>query len=126
LQALGEKELTKRIDYGQELAEHAEANIKERRHWERVSHASLSIVNFRYNNPQLTKEQNQYLVESAAKRIAFSGYAAVYTTRLNGNRVFRMCTINPQTSKSDINETIRRLQYYIDDQVSELVVNDLD
>lgn len=115
LQVIGEDEIIERIKYGEGLAEYAEEYVSSLDNWRIISHANLSIVNFRYENSDLTEAQNNQLNSMAAQKIADSGYAIAYTTVLNNQRVIRLCTTNPLTTHDDIRETINRLDQYIGD-----------
>ncbi|MGV3244989.1 pyridoxal phosphate-dependent decarboxylase family protein [Staphylococcus sp. 11261D007BR] len=112
-QVIGEDEIRERIEYGEGLAEYAEDYVSRIDHWRIASHANLSIVNFRYEYPDLTEAENDQLNSIAAQKIADSGFAIAYTTVLNNQRVIRLCTTNPTTTYDDIKETINRLNSYI-------------
>jgi aromatic-L-amino-acid decarboxylase len=42
------------------------------------------------------------------------GFAMISSTVLRGHTVLRLCTINPRTTESDLQETIRRLEQFGD------------
>ena len=88
------------IARGIELAEHAEATLRAA-DWEIASPASLGVVTF--HRPDVDSE-------ALVRRITASGYAAPSTTILEGRTVARLCTINPRTTKRDIERTIERLE----------------
>ena len=88
------------IAHGIELAEHAEATLRAA-DWEIASPASLGVVTF--HRPDVDSE-------ALVRRITASGYAAPSTTILEGRTVARLCTINPRTTKRDIERTIERLE----------------
>ena len=117
LQVLGESQFRARIDYGQQLAEFTESVVEEMEHWKITSKASLSILSFKYTHPKLTAAQNNKVLSNAAQRMASSGYAVTYTTELNKEKVIRMCTFNPATTKDDIIGTLNRLNEFVIDEV---------
>ena len=78
-------------------------------HWEMISHAQQSIINFRYAPPHATEQELDLLNLQIAKKINDTGYAQILTTELNGKRVLRMCILNPQTTEEDIVRTISLL-----------------
>jgi glutamate/tyrosine decarboxylase-like PLP-dependent enzyme len=88
------------IGHGIELAEHAEATLRAA-DGEIASPASLGVVTF--HRPDVDSE-------ALVRRITASGYAAPSTTILEGCTVARLCTINPRTTKRDIERTIERLE----------------
>ena len=69
LQVIGEDEIIERIKYGEGLAEYAEEYVSSLDNWRIISHANLSIVNFRYENSDLTEAQNNQLNSMAAQKL---------------------------------------------------------
>ncbi len=59
----------------------------------------MAIVCFRFGN-------RDDVQSAIADRISSDGYAMVSTTQLNNRTVLRLCTINPRTTESDIEETL--------------------
>lgn len=112
LQAVGSEEMGRVIDHGCTLAELAEELIQSVSGWEIISPAHLGIVTFR-----CISERTWYgadldgLNQAIAREITESGYAQIFTTELQGNKVLRMCTINPETTEEDIRSTIERLKH---------------
>jgi glutamate/tyrosine decarboxylase-like PLP-dependent enzyme len=91
------------IDHGISLAEHAEALVRERPGWEVVSPAQLGIVTFRRDGD----DAHQTAIAAA---MVEEGYAAPSTTVVGGRVALRLCTINPRTTREEIEETIRRME----------------
>lgn len=120
LQVLGEEQFRERIDYGQHLAEYTEECVEEMENWQVISRPSLSILSFKYVHPNLNETENNKILSNAAGRMASSGYAVTYTTELNGQKVIRMCTINPETTKEDITGTLARLDEFVKDELESL------
>ena len=58
----------------------------------------------------MSESQLAILNQEIAKTLTDSGFAQIYTTELNGKKVLRMCTINPETTKRDILDTIEHLE----------------
>lgn len=110
LQAMGSEKMGYMIDHGCTMAKLAEDIIRKSPGWEIISPAQLGIVNFRYAPDQAMPENalNQ-LNQDISKKINESGFAQVFTTQLLGKTVLRMCTINPETTKQDIHDTVARL-----------------
>ena len=92
---------------GVDLAEFAEAGLRESGRWEIVTPAQLAVVTFRHVTA--TDEAHARLVE----RLVEDGSAMVSTTVLRGRTVLRLCTINPRTAESDIRDTIERMEQFI-------------
>jgi glutamate/tyrosine decarboxylase-like PLP-dependent enzyme len=85
------------------LAEHAQGLLESDPNWEVVTPAQLGIVTFAC--PDWSAEEHA----ARAAALAASGYAAVTSTVLGDRRALRLCTINPRTTESDIEQTLRRL-----------------
>lgn len=96
------------VDYCLDLAEQAEEVLRVSPHWEVVSHATLGVVNFRYNPMalHLTEKQLDAINQKISKQIIANGDALLVTTVLNGQVVLRMCLINPRTTLEHIGETL--------------------
>jgi aromatic-L-amino-acid/L-tryptophan decarboxylase len=85
------------------LAEHAQGLLESDPHWEVVTPAQLGIVTFA--RPDWSAEEHS----ARAAALAASGYATVTRTVLRDRPALRLCTINPLTTESDIEQTLRRL-----------------
>lgn len=111
LQTLGSKGIGNVIDHGCSLAELTEQILIEEKEWEIISHAQLGIINFRFKGDGTKTEQELDVVnQEIARMITESGFAQVFTTKLKGKKVLRMCTINPETREKDIHDTIEALK----------------
>ena len=85
------------------LAEHAQRLLESDPGWEVVTPAQLGIVTFA--RPDWSAEEHA----AAAAAIAAGGYATVTSTVLRDRPALRLCTINPLTTESEVEETLRRL-----------------
>jgi aromatic-L-amino-acid decarboxylase len=94
------------IATGIELAEHAERVLSEREGWEVIAPATLAIVCFRRTGAD--DDQTDAMVRATIA----DGYAAPSTTILHGRAVVRLCTLNPRTTKQEIERTIERLERF--------------
>jgi glutamate/tyrosine decarboxylase-like PLP-dependent enzyme len=88
------------IARGIALAEHAEAILNERAGWQVVTPASLAIVCF------CREGADDAATDAMVRAAVADGFAAPSTTVLNNRTVARLCTLNPRTTKRDIEETI--------------------
>ena len=88
---------------GFQLAEFAESKLREMPDWEIVSPAQMAVVCFRYRNAGDAAHSS--IVDAMLK----DGFALLTSTALRGRTVLRMCTINPRTTESDIEQTLVRL-----------------
>ena len=64
------------------------------------------MINFRYAPKDLTKEEQDILNEKISQKILASGYAAIFTTVLNGKDCLRICAIHPEATQEDMQHTI--------------------
>ena len=112
LQVLGTRLIGSAIEHGFQLAEWAQEALEELDNWEIVSKAQLAMINFRYKTDDLTDEQADLLNEKVSEKIVESGYAAIFTTVLNGKKVLRICALHPETTRDDMRTTIQLLDTY--------------
>ena len=98
----GKKGLSDAIARGFDLGRHAEKLIEESVDLHLVSRAQMAIICFRFGN----RDEVQSII---ATRLASEGYAMISTTILNNQTVLRLCTINPRTTESDIENTLLRI-----------------
>lgn len=112
LQVLGTRLIGSAIEHGFQLAEWTQEALEELDNWEIVSKAQLAMLNFRYTADDLTDEQTDLLNEKVSEKIVESGYAAVFTTILNGKKVLRICALHPETTRDDMRTTVQLLDTY--------------
>ena len=112
LQVLGSDLIGSAIEHGFQLAVWAEEALKGKQDWEIVSPAQMAMINFRYAPDDLTKEEQDLLNEQISCKILDSGYAAIFTTVLNGKTVLRICAIHPEATQEDMQHTIDLLDQY--------------
>ncbi len=109
LKAFGVDAFREAIDIGMEHARDVEKYLRADPCWEIVTPANLGIVNFRFVEGLTGVDAINSVNTAIADTMILSGFAFVAPTSLRGQTVLRLCTINPRTTKDDIEETIRRL-----------------
>jgi aromatic-L-amino-acid decarboxylase len=97
------------VNRGFQLAEGAEAALREMSDWDVVTPAQMGIITFRYTPPALSAGQIARLNRELMNCLIADGFAMISSTELHGRTVLRLCTINPRTTDADIRETLRRL-----------------
>ncbi|SFB99681.1 Glutamate or tyrosine decarboxylase [Parapedobacter composti] len=112
LQGLGSLGMSEAIEHGFQLAAWAEDELRKKKYWEIVSPAQLAIVNFRYAPADLSEDERHELNQRISKSMIENGYAGVFTTELHGKKVLRICAIHPETTESDVRNTVRILNQY--------------
>ena len=121
LQVLGTELMGSAIEHGFQLAKWAEEFLSGRKNWEIISPAQMSIVNFRYAPEGLSEQQCNELNERVSARLNESGFAAIFTTVLQGKTVLRLCAIHPEATKEDIQTTLQLLEKYAIEIYSEMM-----
>ncbi len=100
IKAFGVDAIGAGIAGGIALAEHAERTLRATPGWEIVTPAQLAVVTFAHARAEPA---------ALAQALLADGYAVLSSTVLGGRSVLRLCTINPRTTKAEIDETIARL-----------------
>jgi glutamate/tyrosine decarboxylase-like PLP-dependent enzyme len=109
IKVMGGAAIEKALERGFQLAEATEAMVRRLEGWEVVTPAQLGIVNFRYAGRGLTEEKLNWLNGELVDAMIANQFAMISSTVLRGQRVLRMCTINPRTTGADIHGTLSRL-----------------
>ncbi|MBN2910192.1 aminotransferase class V-fold PLP-dependent enzyme [Polycladomyces sp. WAk] len=98
------------VSHGLEMAETAEKTLRRSLYWDVVSPAQLGVVTFRFAPDSMHEEMIDKVQQQIVNRMIREGYAMVSTTELKGRTVLRLCTINPRTTKEDIQNTIQKME----------------
>ncbi|MBO0476100.1 aminotransferase class V-fold PLP-dependent enzyme [Vagococcus sp. DIV0080] len=115
LQTLGTEKIGEQIDAGVKLAEFTQSVIEGNPLFEVITPAQAGIINFRYQKEGLDTETLNHINTKISEKMIATGFSQVITTKLNGMVVLRMCTISPNTTHQDIEETIERLSDFAKD-----------
>lgn len=98
------------IDHGFDLAEHAERVLSSSKLWEVITPAQMAIVAFRYANSARSANDLDRINDAIVNELIADGFAMLSATRLDGRTALRMCTINPETTTADVDDTIAKLE----------------
>ena len=109
LKAFGVEAFREAIEIGIENALYTEGLLRQSPDWEIITPASLGILTFRFVAKNLSEDQLSQLNSDMASEMITSGYAMLSPTVMRGKTVQRMCTINPRTTRADIETTIAKL-----------------
>ena len=109
LKAFGVEAFREAIEIGIENALYTEGLLRQSPEWEIITPASLGILTFRFVAKNLSEDQLSQLNSDMASEMITSGYAMLSPTVMRGKTVQRMCTINPRTTRGDIETTIAKL-----------------
>jgi len=112
LQVFGLEAFRQAVAHGIALAERAEEILRKAACWEVVTPAQLGIVTFRYIAAGASSRVLDTINQQLINEMIADGFAMISSTVLRGYTVLRLCTINPRTTESDLQETIRRLERF--------------
>lgn len=108
LKTFGAGTFRKAIQHGIELAEHAGSVIDAHPELELASPPSLAIVTFTYHPTDAPAEWDSDVAqEHISRTVCSNGQALVLTTRVRDAIVLRMCTLNPTSTRIDVEEVLR-------------------
>lgn len=110
LRTFGLDAFRRAVLHGLALAEHAQAVLASRPHWQVVTPAQLAILTFRPRRPGLRESDVDALTRALAARTVEEGFGTVLSTDVDGRPVLRMCTIHPETTGAEITAIIDHLE----------------
>ncbi len=103
LKTFGARAFRQAIEHGMDLAEHAAALIAAHPDLRLVTAPSLAILTFRYHPADAPDDWDADSAQERVSRdICASGQALILTTRVRGATVLRLCTINPTSTRADV------------------------
>lgn len=120
IRSFGLGEFRRAIDHGLELARYAEAQLRESTRWEVTSPAQLAIVSFRHRRADEFRAATGDdaaagdLHSQLVRDVYREGFAMLSGTVIDDRQVLRLCTINPRTTRDDIDRTIEHLDQLAD------------
>jgi glutamate/tyrosine decarboxylase-like PLP-dependent enzyme len=112
IQVFGMEAFRSAVDRGFDLAERAEAILRESPRWQVTTPAQMGIVSFRYLGDLRRRKTEEELDEvqlGIVDGLREDGFAIATSTRLRGRVALRLCTINPRTTDDDLRGTIERM-----------------
>jgi glutamate/tyrosine decarboxylase-like PLP-dependent enzyme len=112
IKAFGAAQFREAINYGFDLAEFAENILRQSGRWRIVSPATMGIVTFRYVAEACSESEIDEIHRRMVEMMAEDGFAFANSTILRGHNVMRFCTINPRTTKDDVQATIQQLELF--------------
>ena len=110
IKVFGLAEFRAAIERGMQLAETAEALLREAGCWEIVTPAQLAVVTFRHGHSPGDTAADSEFHRRLFEAVVADGYSLVTSTELDSRPVLRLCTINPRTTEADLDETLGRLR----------------
>jgi glutamate/tyrosine decarboxylase-like PLP-dependent enzyme len=112
VQTFGMAAFRRSIGQGIELAERAEAYIRESDVLQIANPASLGVVCFRVNprTTELNDEQLEEINEAVQARVIEEAVAMMSSTRLRGLYSLRLCILNHTTTWEDVRFTLAAIE----------------
>ena len=110
LKVFGAEAFREAVAHGFKLAEHVEALVRDQAQWEVVAPAQMGIINFRFIKVGVSENELNELNKRIIDGLVQEGFAMISSTLLSSKVVIRLCTINPRTTKGDLEETVERLE----------------
>ena len=114
VQTFGMAAFRRAVSRGMELAEQAEAYVRESPVLEMLTPVSLGIVCFRVNPAEagLGEEALEEINKTVLARIFWDDRAFVSSTLLSGKFALRFCIINHNTTWDDVRETLETIERF--------------
>jgi aromatic-L-amino-acid decarboxylase len=114
VQTFGVQAFRDAVAAGIELAERAEAYVRESSVLQVANPASLGVVCFRVNprGSEMAPERLEAVNESVQQRVIDTGTAMMSSTRLRGLYSLRLCILNHNTRWSDVRETLEAVERF--------------
>ena len=110
LQYFGVDAFRRAIDRTLDLAELAEARIRESSELELLSPATLGVVCFRRRVEGLDESALERLNDDLDRRLAESGEGMISSTRIDGRFALRLCVLNHRSRAEDLERVISWLE----------------
>lgn len=113
LKTKGIKALSQEITQGIRFAEYVHERLIRKPYWESIHPPSLGILAFRVKWYE-DEPSNDQFNKALSEHILADGYAFITTSKIRGRMVLRMCPINPRLQTGELDETINRMEKYIE------------
>jgi aromatic-L-amino-acid/L-tryptophan decarboxylase len=110
LQVFGLDAFAAAVQHGMDLAGYADALLRRRTGWEVVAPTRLALVTFRFADPSLTPAELEAVNRRVADAMLVDDLATLSSTVLGGRTTLRLCTVNPRTTREDVEATLARVE----------------
>ena len=111
LNVFGVTAFRKAVQRGFALAEYAQNQIEGLEKLAIHTPAQLGVLTFRYQPKNIVPEDLNRFSRDLVEAIIADRFAMVSSTKLRGETVLRLCTINPRTSEVDLTEVLERIVF---------------
>ena len=93
-----------------DLAGYADAQLRRRPGWEVVAPTRLALVSFCYADRSRPPGELEAVNRRVADAMLVDELATLSSTVLGGRTVLRLCTVNPRTTREDVDATLARVE----------------
>ncbi|NMM48247.1 pyridoxal phosphate-dependent decarboxylase family protein [Marinigracilibium pacificum] len=104
LQFFGVAEFRRAIQLGMDLAKRIEENLMNQGDWTIVTPARLAIINFRPKLSNSSEQEEDQLTRAMIGRFLEDGKYIITSTELLNRPVVRLCIINPELTRKEIDQ----------------------
>jgi glutamate/tyrosine decarboxylase-like PLP-dependent enzyme len=84
--------------------------LRRRSGWEVVAPTRLALVGFRFADPSVAPEEQEAVNRRVADAMLVDDLATLSSTVLDGRTTLRLCTVNPRTTREDVEATLARVE----------------
>jgi glutamate/tyrosine decarboxylase-like PLP-dependent enzyme len=93
-----------------DLAGYADALLRRRTGWEVAAPTRLALVSFRFADDARSPEELEAVNRRIADAMLVDELATLSSTVLDGRTTLRLCTVNPRTTREDVEVTLARVE----------------
>jgi len=98
------------VQHGMDLAGYADALLRRRTGWEVAAPTRLALVSFRFADHARSPEELEAVNRRLADAMLVDELATLSSTVLEGRTTLRLCTVNPRTTRGDVEATLARVE----------------
>lgn len=98
------------VQHGMDLAGYADALLRRRTGWEVAAPTRLALVSFRFADHARSPEELEAVNRRLADAMLVDELATLSSTVLDGRTTLRLCTVNPRTTREDVEATLARVE----------------
>lgn len=109
LKVFGIDAFSRAVQRGIDLARYAEEIVRKTPGWEVMSPTRLALTTFRWAEPGADAERQEAVNRRIADAMLIDDMAMLSSTMLVGKTALRTCTVNPRTTKADIETALDRV-----------------
>ena len=98
------------VQHGMDLAGYADALLRRRAGWEVIAPTRLALVSFCFADGSRTPAELEAVNRRVADAMLVDELATLSSTVLRGRTVLRLCTVNPRTTREDVEAALARVE----------------